>query len=99
MLTVVFDRRYAACNNTCVPATGGMVKLDSLAIGGEVSALQLLQLPMQFSGGFIELAIVFFVLALVAAAVGASGVAGMSMTIAKWFVILFLVLAVISILL
>ncbi len=76
-----------------------MVIVESLVAGGQVSALQLLQLPLQFSGGFIELAIVFFVLAIVAAAVGASGVAGMSMTIAKWFVILFLVLAVISIIL
>ena len=76
-----------------------MVTLGSLIIAGLVSTVQLLQLPLQFSGGFIELAILFFVLAIVAAAVGASGVAGMSMTIAKWFVILFLVLAVISILL
>lgn len=56
-------------------------------------------IPLQFSGGFIELAILFFILAIVAAIVGASGVAGVSMTIAKWFVILFIVLAVISILL
>jgi len=58
-----------------------------------------LQLPAQLSGAFIELAILFFVLALVAALVGASGVAGVSLTIAKWFVILFIALAIISILL
>ncbi len=52
--------------------------------------------PLQFGGGFIELAILFFVLAVVAAVVGASGVAGVSMTIAKWFVIIFVVLAVAS---
>ncbi len=64
---------------------------------GSVTAFQLLQLlPLQFSGGFIELAILFFILAIVAAVVGASGVAGISMTIAKWFVILFIVLAIIS---
>lgn len=54
------------------------------------------QFPLQFSGNFIELAIVFFILALVAAALGSSGVAGISMTIAKWFVILFIVLAILS---
>lgn len=62
-----------------------------------VTVLQ--QLPLQFSGDFIELAILFFIFALVAAAVGASGVAGVSMTIAKWFVILFVVLAIISVIL
>ena len=44
----------------------------------------------------IELAIAFLVLALIAGVLGASGVAGMSMDIAKWLVILFIVLAVIS---
>ena len=96
----VIDRfEYVTCNNTCAPVTEGMVTPGSLITAGLVSTAQLLQLPVQFSGGFIELAILFFVLALVAAAVGASGVAGISMTIAKWFVILFLVLAVISIIL
>lgn len=56
-------------------------------------------MPLQSAGGFIELAILFFVLAIVAAAVGARGVAGVSMTIAKWFIILFIVLAIISLLL
>ena len=76
-----------------------MVKLGSLITTGLVSTAQLPPLPLQFSGGFLELAIIFFILAIVAAVVGASGVAGVSMTIAKWFVIIFLVLAVISILL
>ncbi|AGB35890.1 DUF1328 domain-containing protein [Natronococcus sp. A-GB1] len=47
----------------------------------------------------LELAIVFFVIALIAAALGAGGVAGMSMAIAKWLVLAFLVLAVLSLLL
>ncbi|WP_306054786.1 DUF1328 family protein [Natronococcus wangiae] len=47
----------------------------------------------------LELAILFFVIALIAAAVGATGVAGVSMTIAKWLVLAFLVLAVLSFLL
>lgn len=55
--------------------------------------------PLQFTGGFLEIAILFFILAIVAAVLGASGVAGVSLTIAKWFVILFIALAVISLLL
>ena len=53
-------------------------------------------LPLQFGGGFIELAILFLILAVVAMVLGASGVAGLSMDIAKWLVIIFVVLAVIS---
>lgn len=60
---------------------------------------QLILQPLQFSGDFISLAIVFFVLALVAAVVGAQGVAGVSMAIAKWLIIIFIALAVISLLL
>ncbi len=59
-----------------------------------VSALQLA--PLQFGGGFIELAILFVILAVVATILGASGVAGISMRIAKWFVIIFVVLAILS---
>lgn len=55
--------------------------------------------PLQFSGGFIELALLFFVLAIVATILGARGVAGISMTIAKWFVIIFIVLAIVSLVL
>lgn len=47
----------------------------------------------------LELAIAFFVLAIIAGALGAGGIAGMSMDIAKWLVIVFLVLAVVSMLL
>ena len=56
-------------------------------------------LPLQFSGDFLELAVLFFVIAVVAAVLGARGVAGVSMTVAKWLVIVFLALAVISALL
>lgn len=56
--------------------------------------------PLQLgSGRFIELAIIFFILAIIAAVVGARGVAGVSMDIAKWLIIIFIVLAVISIVL
>jgi len=44
----------------------------------------------------LSLAIGFFVLAIIAGVLGARGVAGISMDIAKWLVIIFIVLAVIS---
>lgn len=47
----------------------------------------------------LYLAIVFFVLAIVAAVLGAGRVTGMSMDIAKWLVIIFIVLAIITFLL
>lgn len=56
-------------------------------------------IPLQFSGEFLSLAILFFVLAILAAAVGARGIAGVSMEIAKWLVILFVALAVIALVL
>lgn len=56
--------------------------------------------PLQvFSGDFLYLAVVFFVLALLAAVVGARGVAGVSMEIARILVLVFLVLAILSLLL
>lgn len=55
--------------------------------------------PLQFGGGFIELAVLFLVLAVVAGILGAKGIAGLSMKIAKWLVIIFLILAVVSIVL
>lgn len=56
-------------------------------------------IPLQLSGEFLELAILFFVLAIVAAVLGAGNVAGVSMEIAKWLIIVFVVLAVITLLL
>jgi len=44
----------------------------------------------------IGLAVVFLILALVAYVLGARGIAGLSMNIAKWLVILFVILAIIS---
>lgn len=56
--------------------------------------------PLQlFTGEFIQYAIIFFVLAILAALVGARGVAGVSLAVAKWFVIIFIVLAIISLIL
>jgi uncharacterized membrane protein YtjA (UPF0391 family) len=47
----------------------------------------------------IYLAVVFLILALVAFILGARGVAGFSMEIAKWLVIIFVVIAVVTFLL
>lgn len=58
-----------------------------------------LLLPLQLSGEFLEWAVLFAVLALVAWLVGARGLADTSATVAKWLVILFVVLALISLLL
>lgn len=56
--------------------------------------------PLQLlTGDFLYVALVFFVLALVAALLGARGVAGVGMAVAKWFVVLFVVLAVVALIL
>ncbi len=44
----------------------------------------------------IELAVLFLVLALVAFILGAKGIAGFSMSVAKWLIIIFIVLAIVS---
>lgn len=63
-------------------------------------AESLFTLPLQlFTGDFLEYAIVFFVLALLAALLGSRDVAGVSMEIAKWFVVIFIVLAIITLVL
>jgi len=54
--------------------------------------------PMQLDGGFLWWAIIFFVLAIAAAVAGFQGVAGISMSIAKILVVVFLVLAVVALL-
>lgn len=56
--------------------------------------------PLQsFTGDFLYLGVVFFVLAVVAALFGARGIAGLTMEIARWFILVFLVLAIVSLLL
>lgn len=57
---------------------------------------QFMVVPLQFTGEFLQWAVVFFILAIIAAVLGARGVAGVTMAVAKWFVIIFLVLAIIS---
>jgi uncharacterized membrane protein YtjA (UPF0391 family) len=44
----------------------------------------------------IGLAVVFLILALIAYILGARGIAGFSMEIAKWLVIIFIILAIIT---
>jgi len=44
----------------------------------------------------IELAVLFLVLALVAYVLGARGIAGFSMEIAKWLVIIFVIVAIVA---
>lgn len=66
--------------------------------GSMIVPVVLLPLAL-FTGSFLWYALVFFVLALVAALVGARGVAGLSMEIARLFVVLFLVLAIVSLIL
>ena len=51
------------------------------------------------TGDFLYYAVVFFVLALVAAAVGLRGVAGISMEIARILVVVFLVLMLVALIL
>jgi len=46
--------------------------------------------------GLIYLAVVFLVLALVAYILGARGIAGFSMEIARWLVIIFVIIAIIT---
>jgi uncharacterized membrane protein YtjA (UPF0391 family) len=60
------------------------------------SVVSVQAIPIQFGGDLIELAILFLILALVAAVLGARGVAGISMDIAKWLVIIFVVLAIVT---
>lgn len=55
--------------------------------------------PLSVGGDFIELAVFFIILAVIAAVLGAQGIAGLSWTIAKWLVIIFIVLAIVSFLL
>jgi len=44
----------------------------------------------------IELAVLFLVLAIVAYILGARGIAGFSMEIAKWLVIIFVIVAIVA---
>ena len=70
----------------------------SVTMSGTLLALtdQLVEQAVCLQGNFLELAILFFVLAIIAGVLGAGGIAGMSMQVAKILVVVFLVLAVVS---
>jgi uncharacterized membrane protein YtjA (UPF0391 family) len=44
----------------------------------------------------LELAVLFIILAVVAAILGAGGIAGFSLSAAKWLIIIFIIIAVLS---
>lgn len=67
-----------------------------LSAQAAVASLGIQFTPLLAGGGLIELAIVFVILAIIAAIFGARGIAGMTMGIAKWLIIIFLVLAIIT---
>lgn len=73
--------------------------VDRASIGMDSLVDSATVVPLQLSGDFLWLAIVFFVLALVAALVGFRGIAGLSMEIARIFILVFIVIAVIALLL
>lgn len=61
--------------------------------------LQAPLVPLLFSGDFLYAAVVLFVVALVAGLFGFRGIAGVSMEVARLFVVIFLVLAVVALIL
>ncbi|WP_248516756.1 DUF1328 domain-containing protein [Salinarchaeum laminariae] len=71
----------------------------ALTLPATIQAIAFDAVPAQLTGDFLEYAILFFVLAIVAAVLGAGNVAGVSMAIAKWLVIIFVVLAILTLLL
>ena len=77
-----------------------MIGLSTVATASAVPLQTGALAPLQlFSGDFLYYALVFFVLAIVAALVGFRGVAGISMEIARILVLIFIVLAVIALVL
>jgi len=65
----------------------------TLALSSLLSAGLLAQMP----GGLLGIAIIFFIIAIVAYVLGAQGVAGMSAGIGKTLLFVFLVLAVLMV--
>jgi uncharacterized membrane protein YtjA (UPF0391 family) len=64
-----------------------------------MNTLALTSVPLQFSGDFLYLAVVFIVLAIVAYLAGAREIAGLSAGIARILIIVFVVLAIVSLIL
>lgn len=78
--------------------TGDHTTMSTPVIEGGVAGVDTLQVA-QLTGDFLALAVVFFVFALLAALVGARGVAGISMEIARILIAVFIILAIVSLLL
>lgn len=68
---------------------------STVVAAGTVAQIRQLT-PLQFGGDLIALAVFFLILAIVAAVLGSRGIAGLSMDIAKWLVIIFVVLAIVT---
>jgi uncharacterized membrane protein YtjA (UPF0391 family) len=81
------------------PRTGRITKRRGAEPGSTTPATATPPVLQLFSGQFRELAVLFVVLALLSWAVGARGPAGLSMTVARWFIVISLVLAVVSLVL
>lgn len=68
---------------------------NMLALDSTSSAIQPAVLAQTFPSGLLSVAIVFFVVALIAYVLGARGLAGMSASLGRTLLFVFLVLAVI----
>lgn len=55
--------------------------------------------PLQFGGGLLYYAVVLVILAVVAGIAGFRGIAGLSFRVAKFLIVIFLVLALVTLLL
>ncbi len=64
-----------------------------------ITAISTIVLLAPIQSGFLWYALVFFALAIIAGIVGFQGVAGISMRVARIFIAIFLVLAIVSLLL
>lgn len=73
--------------------------LLSLLDAVQLSQVSVVSSLLQVTGDFLWLGVLFFFLAIVAAVLGAQGVAGLTMSVAKWLIIIFIVLAIVSLLL
>lgn len=71
-----------------------------MSVGTAHHLVAMLWAPLQFfTGEFLYYGVAFFVLAIIAGVVGLRGVAGISMEIARIFVLIFIVLAIITLIL
>lgn len=91
-------RRDAVTRRLGITKGARPVHVGMSATTAALTALTVSVVPLQ-GGNLLWLAVVFFVLALLAAVAGFRGVAGISMEIARILVFVFIVLAIIAFLL